>query len=56
MDLAHGADVTLASHRLVSRGPESLLGSRPRLWPVDPPTTSRDPRSVPPSQRWWPDR
>ena len=54
MDLAHGDDLTLASHRLVIRGPESLLGSRPSLWPgvVDPPTTSRDPRSVPPSLRY----
>ncbi len=52
MDLAPGDDLTLISHRLVSRGPESLLGSRPRLWPVDTPA-SREPRSVPPSQRCW---
>ena len=53
MDLAHGADVTLASHRLVSRGPESLLGSRPRsLWPVDPPAARQDIRSRPPSERY----
>lgn len=52
LDLAHVDDLTLVSHRLVSRGPESLLDSRPRLWPVDPPATRQDPRSVPPALRY----